>query len=192
MSETTQAVPPAERRSRLRRIFAAFWSHVQPFNIVLVAIGAAIGVAIGQGFAHVDMISVRNMNQQLQSQGQRLKAEIAQHEATITDLQAAVDSIKSTLEAIMPAKNTYTIDPNQSLIVADGRITVAMIGSPTNEGVNLNINGKQQFLAAGGVIQVGADPANACVVVVQSFDMFKARINATCAGAPAAAPAPAK
>ena len=90
-------------------------------------------------------------------------------------------STKATLDAIMPSQNIYNINPNQSLIAADGRLTIGMVGSPGNEGINLNVNGKQQKVAAGDVIRVSPDPSSACQVQIQSFDMFKAVLVASCA-----------
>ena len=75
------------------------------------------------------------------------------------------------------------IVPNQSLIVADGRLTVGLVGSPANHGITININGKQQKVAAGDVIRVSPDASTACQVQVQSFDMFKAVLVASCAAA---------
>jgi hypothetical protein len=83
----------------------------------------------------------------------------------------------------MPSDNTYNIVPNQALILADGRLTVGMVGSPGNEGVTLDINGRQQTLAAGQIVSVAPDPSATCQVGVQSFDMFKAVLTATCSGA---------
>ena len=54
----------------------------------------------------------------------------------------------------MPSENIYVILPNQSLVVAGGRVTVGLIGAPANQGVTVNINGKQQLAAAGDVIAV--------------------------------------
>ena len=84
---------------------------------------------------------------------------------------------------ILPSKDTYNIVPNQTLIVADGRITVGLIGSPANESIVLNINGKQLAATAGQVIPAGSDASANCRVAVQSFDMFKAVLTATCAQA---------
>jgi hypothetical protein len=80
----------------------------------------------------------------------------------------------------MPSENTYGVSPNQSLIVADGHLTVGLIGAPANQSVNININGKQRPAAAGDVIDVAPDPSTSCQVRLQSFDMFKAIITATC------------
>jgi hypothetical protein len=46
----------------------------------------------------------------------------------------------------------------------------------------LNVNGKQQPLAAGQMINVAPDPATQCQLSVQSFDVFKATLVATCSG----------
>ena len=80
-----------------------------------------------------------------------------------------------------PAENTYNIDPNQSIIVGKGRLTIGLIGPPTGEKVNINLNGKQYSVAAGDVIKVALDQSTACQVRLQSFDMFKAVVTATCA-----------
>src|ERR1700733_3525824 len=110
---------------------------------------------------------------------EQLQAESAQ----LTQMQAQLDKTNALLEAIMPTKDTYNIMPNQTLIVADGRVTVGLIGSPGHEGLLLNVNGKQQAAAAGQVIAAGSDASANCQVAVQSFDMFKAVLTATCAGA---------
>ena len=87
------------------------------------------------------------------------------------------------MDEIIPSKNTYNIKPNQSMIVAGGRLTIGLIGPPTNESVNININGKQHSVATGDVIRLTLDPRTTCQVRVQSFDMFKAVLNASCAQA---------
>jgi hypothetical protein len=46
--------------------------------------------------------------------------------------------------------------------------------------VTLNINGKRQQLGTGDVLNVTADNQTSCQVRVQSFDMFKAIVTATC------------
>jgi hypothetical protein len=60
-----------------------------------------------------------------------------------------------------------------------------MVGAPGNDAIMLNINGKQQPLAAGQTINVALDPATQCQLSVQSFDVFKATIVAACSGAKA-------
>jgi uncharacterized protein YlxW (UPF0749 family) len=117
---------------------------------------------------------------QLQTENQKLTADNANQLATIAGLQSQIKTVQAKLLEIMPTKNTYNISPNQALVVADGRLTIGLVGSPANEGVNININGKPQKAAAGTIINVVLDPSTTCQVGVQSFDMFKAVLTASC------------
>jgi hypothetical protein len=65
------------------------------------------------------------------------------------------------------------------VVVGDGRLTLGLVGLPTTDGVTINVNGKQYTVAAGAVIDV-ADASAPCKVAVQSFDMFKATVTASC------------
>jgi hypothetical protein len=69
------------------------------------------------------------------------------------------------------------------VIAADGRLTLGLVGPPTNDGINININGKQQLVAAGDVVRLAPDSSTSCQVEVQSFDMFKAVVTASCSAA---------
>jgi hypothetical protein len=169
---STRYYDPAAR-SRLRR----------PAAIVLVLFIMVGGYFWGRQFNIRDIQQRDAAIQQLQSDGQRLAADIADQNANLTSLRAELTSTKAALNAIMPSQNTYNINPNQSLIAADGRLTIGLIGSPGNDGINLNVNGKQQKVAAGDVIHVSADGSTACQVQIQSFDMFKAVLVASCATA---------
>lgn len=167
---STRHYDPAPR-TRLRR----------PVAVVLILFIMVSGYFWGRQFNVRDIQQRDAAIQQLQSDAQRLAADIADQSANLTALRAELTNTKAALDAIMPSQNTYTITPNQSLIAADGRLTIGMIGAPGNEGINLNVNGKQQKVAAGDVIRVSSDPATACQVQIQSFDMFKAVLVASCA-----------
>ena len=169
---STPQYDPAPR-SRFRR----------PAAIVLILFIMVSGYFWGRGFNARDIAQRDAAILQLQSDGQRLAADIADQNANLTALRAELSSTKASLDAIMPSQNTYNINPNQSLIAADGRLTIGMIGSPGNEGINLNVNGKQQKVSAGDVIRVSPDASTACQVQIQSFDMFKAVLVASCAPA---------
>ena len=117
---------------------------------------------------------------QVQGENQKLTADNTNLKGTISDLQLQVKTAQDKLAAIMPVENTFIFNPNQSLVVADGRMTIGLIGSPTNEGVNININGKSQLAMVGAVINVALNSTTACQVSVQSFDMFRATLTATC------------
>jgi hypothetical protein len=55
-----------------------------------------------------------------------------------------------------------------------------MVGAPSNESVTLDINGKQQSVDAGQIVDVAPDSSTQCQVQVRSFDMFKAMLLASC------------
>jgi hypothetical protein len=163
--------------SRLYRRFAANPGRWLFIIALLVGIGCYI---IGLNVGHFDIGIAQQTVQQLRSDNQKLKTQIADLAATQVALQNKVATFESALDEIIPAKNTYNIKPNQSMIVASGRLTIGLIGPPTNQGVNINVNGKQQSVASGDVINVTLDPQTTCRVRVQSFDMFKAVLNASC------------
>jgi cell division protein FtsB len=117
---------------------------------------------------------------QVQGENQKLTADNTNLKGTISDLQLQVKTAQDKLAAIMPVENTFIFNPNQSLVVADGRMTIGLVGSPTNEGVNININGKSQLAMVGAIINIALNPTTACQVSVQSFDMFRATLTATC------------
>jgi|HubBroStandDraft_4_1064222.scaffolds.fasta_scaffold186655_2 hypothetical protein len=170
---TRQDGPVTAPRSRFRT----------PAGVVLVLFIMVSGYFWGRQFNSRDIQQRDTAILQLQSDSQRLAADIADQSATLTALRTELSSTKATLDAIMPSLNVYNISPNQSLIAADGRLTIGMVGSPGNEGIDLNVNGKQQKVAAGDVVRVSPDPSTACQVQLQSFDMFKAVLVASCAPA---------
>jgi hypothetical protein len=148
--------------------------------IVVILVG---GHLYGRYLANKDLGGRDNAIEQLRTESQQQKRNIDQKSAQLTELQATVDRTKALLEAIMPTKDTYNIMPNQTLIVGDGRVTVGLVGSPSNESVTLTVNGKQQVVMAGQAVKAGSDPSANCQVAVQSFDMFKAVLTVSCVGA---------
>lgn len=150
--------------------------------IVVLMVGGAIGgYMFGLNLTYHDLAAAREQIQQLQPESQRLKKEIVDQNARLVELQSELTSVQAALHTITPSENTYNISPNQSLIVAGGHLTIGLIGSPTNESVNINVNGKQKLAATGDVIHIALDPSTTCQVGVQSFDMFKAVLTASCA-----------
>ena len=156
------------------------------FVVLAACLVAIIGITVGghlygRYLASRDLGGRDNAIAQLQAESQKLKRALDEKSAEATELQAKLASVQATLNAIMPTANTYNISPNQSLAVADGRLTIGLVGSPGNESVTLAINGKEQTATAGQVIAVAPDPSTNCQVQVQSFDMFKAVLTASCA-----------
>jgi hypothetical protein len=62
---------------------------------------------------------------------------------------------------------------------------VGLVGPPANDSVVLNINGKTQSVSAGQTLSISPDPTTKCQINLQSFDLFKAVVAATCAAAKA-------
>ena len=174
---TTEVRKPIQSRSRLRRLFRGRWLF-----LLAILIGIACYV-IGLNIGYLDIAGSRQVIQQLRSDNQKLKTEIADLNATQVALQNKLSTFEAALDEIIPSKNSYNLKPNQSLIVASGRLTIGLVGPPTNERVNINVNGKQQLAASGDVINVTLDPRTTCQVRVQSFDMFRAILVASCSQA---------
>lgn len=149
--------------------------------LLLILAGAVGGYILGRQLTYSDVLAGRQVVQQLQTESQTLKHQIVDQAAKLASVQANLASVQATFNKVMPAKDTYDINPNQSMIVADGHLTIGLVGAPSNQGINLNINGKQQAAAAGDVIKIALDPSTSCQVAVQSFDMFKAVLTASCA-----------
>jgi hypothetical protein len=151
--------------------------------IVLLAVGGAIaGYIFGLNLTYRDLAATRVRIQQLEPENQRLKKAIIDENAKLGQVQGELASVQAALHAIMPSENTYSINPNQSLIVAGGHLIIGLIGPPTIDGVKINVNGKQQMATTGDVIHIALDSTTTCQVGVQSFDMFKAVLTASCAG----------
>lgn len=152
--------------------------------IALIMVGGAVGgYKFGLNLTYRDLASTREQLQLLQPENQKLKRAIIDQNAKLVELQGKFANVEAALLAIMPTENTYNISPNQSLIVAGGHLTIGLIGSPTNQSITININGKQQSMVSGDVIHIAPDRSTNCQVGVQSFDMFKAVVVATCTAA---------
>jgi hypothetical protein len=145
--------------------------------------GAVAGYLFGRQLASHPLADATKLIQQLQPENQRLKTTILDQNSKLVALQAKLTKVQAALEAIMPSKNTYQIFPNQSMIVGGGRLTVGLIGPPTNERVNININGQQHSAATGDIFKIMPDPATTCEVSVRGFDMFEVMFTASCAAA---------
>jgi len=148
----------------------------------LLILGVAlIGHITGRELARRQLLQREETIQQLREERQQVSAELSRRADRILTLQTRLNHVQSVLDEIVPSENIYVMRPNQSLVVAGGRVTVGLVGSPTIKGVNINVSGKLQLANAGDVIRVDLDETRSCQVTVQSFDMFKVVLHATCA-----------
>lgn len=147
------------------------------FVIGTVAIGGRI---YGQHLAYQDMLERDRAIRRLETESQRLERQRTDQSNQVATLQARLQEVQQKLDAVMPAKHTYSMDPNGSVVLAGGRLTLGLVGLPTSNGVTINVNGKQYMAAAGDVIHVANDASAPCTVAVQSFDVFNATVTASC------------
>lgn len=145
--------------------------------------GAIVGYLFGRQMAFRPLADATKLVQQLQPENRRLKTTVLDQNVKLAALQSKFTKVQAALEAIMPSKDTYKIYPNQSMIVGGGRLTVGLVGPPTNEHVNININGQQHVAASGDIFKTMPDPATTCEVRVRGFDMFEVNFTASCAAA---------
>ena len=178
MTDTTQSNGVRRPRSALTAWLKARGRRLVMLVIILAAIVGAY--VIGLENTRHELADSKQLVQQLQTESQRLKDQIVEQNAKLVGLQSSLGRLQAMLNEIMPSKDTYQIAANQSLIVANGRLTVGLVGTPTNQNVTININGRPQLAASGDVIEVAVDASTTCHVRIQSFDMFKALITATC------------
>jgi len=170
------------------RLYSSIMTARGRIKLAFIAVFLVLGIAIGghmygRYLARTDIHDRDNTIQQLQSEIQKLEVQITEADGKLAVMQSRLARVQEAMDAMVPTRNTYTLNPDQSLIVADGHLTIGLIGLPMNGRININVNGKQQSAAAGDVIHVTAEPSTDCQVRVQSFDMFKAVISASCAGA---------
>ncbi len=158
----------------------------RPLVVVLLLLVGAVAGFLYRGYADTrDVTDSQNRVLQFRSENRELRSQITDLGAKLTAMQAKLTGAQAALDAVMPSKDSFNLTPNQSMVVADGRLTIGLIGPPANEGVSININGKPFTAGAGTTINVALDPSTTCRVEVQSFDMFKAIVTAAC---PAAKP----
>jgi uncharacterized membrane protein YiaA len=150
------------------------------YLLVTALMGGIVGYLLGLNSAYVEISAGKLALQQSRAETQKMKSEMAGEGVKTTAMESNIAKLQATLDELIPSENTYNIKVNQSLIVGDGRLTVGLVGAPTNDSVTLNINGKRQQLGTGDVISIAADNQTNCQVRVQSFDMFKAVVTATC------------
>jgi cell division protein FtsL len=151
--------------------------------LAIIAAVAIFGRFYGQRLAYGAMKDRDTAIRQLELETQRLQLEKSSQNANMKNMHTEAERLQAQLDAIIPSENRYNINPNQSLVVADGHLTVGLVGTPRSDGIDININGKQQVAVVGDVIRVAPDPSTACKVEIQSFDMFKVQFSASCAAA---------
>jgi cell division protein FtsB len=173
--QSDRATEPGEGRTSRRTLIM----RVGRFALIVLVAGIG-GHMYGQHVAFRDMQGLERNLEQLQLQNQARENQNNDLNDQIAALKAKIAGIQGALDVIVPSQNTYNLNPNQSVVIANGRLTVGLIGTPGDDTIDININGKRQKASVGDLINVAPDPETTCKVKVQSFDMFNAQINASC------------
>ena len=175
MSETTASDRP-DRADRPRgRFLRNTWGVI---TLVVVIASYTLG---WEGGVRETTNQFKAENSRLQADNQKLAKDNSSAAEQIAGLQTQLRNAQSQLAAVSGPTATFEIAPNASVVVAGSHLTIGLAGEPTNDKVNINVNGKQQSAAAGDVINVGL--STNCRVEVKSFEMFKAVVATTCAEA---------
>jgi cell division protein FtsB len=154
--------------------------------VIIIIVGIIIGGHLyGRYLSSIDVADREAQLEQLRAESQKQKRDIDSKSQQLTTLQDKLTKTQAALDAIMPSAHTYTINPNQTLILGDGHLIVGLVGPPGNDSVLLSVNGKQQSVGAGQTLSISPDPATKCQINVQSFDVFRVVVVATCTAAKA-------
>jgi hypothetical protein len=177
MSDSREALRTRARENtgRVRPLSAGWFATIA--LVIAVGLGSFL---FGMYISSRDLADTRALVQQLQGDAQKSKQGMIAATAALAALQVKTDKIAADLEAIRPAKDTYDFLPNQSLVLADGLLSIGLVGSPGNNGIVLNVNGARKPLSSGDVVQLDVDAKTSCRITVQSFDLFKAVVHAAC------------
>jgi hypothetical protein len=147
----------------------------------LLILGVAlIGHITGRELARRQIAQRDQTIQQLRAERLAVSEDLNKRSERVLELQTRLNKVQAELDEIVPSQNIYVMRPNQSLLVAGGRVMVGLVGAPGIDGVNINVNGTSKMLTAGDVVQI-KDENRTCTITVQSFDMFKVVLHATCA-----------
>jgi hypothetical protein len=146
--------------------------------VVLVIATATFTLGWTLGAAKI-VQQYKQENEDLQKINHDLTDAAQQLKDKMDSLNRQLDTAHAQLAAVMGPVSTFSFNGNDSAVVSSGHFKIGLIGSPTGDGVKININGNQRSLVVGDVTKV--DLSTTCRVEVTSFEMFKtAAVAVTC------------
>jgi hypothetical protein len=174
-----RSVPPSPRGFHFRTA-PRTWGRWSVCVVILLVV-ALVFYILGRsaGLRASDDIS-RNYAA-LSARYEQLTNESNAQKNEIETLNARLKGVQVQLDEILRPERTFEINSNESMKISTGPFTIGLIGAPANDKVSINVNGKPQSAAAGGIIDVPL--STVCRVEVKAFDLFKAVIATTCAQA---------
>ena len=181
MTETTaeRPVPRSPQPSSFPVASGEWWPWtVRAIVIFIIALGC---YTLGRHSSAHAIEDYQTRNAQLSSDNGRLASDNKNQALQITNLQDQLKSAQGELNDILRPARNFEIRANESEPVSIGQLIIGLVGTPKNESVDLNINGKQQSVAAGDVVNL--ELPITCRIQVMSFDVLKssAAVNTVCA-----------
>jgi hypothetical protein len=158
---------------RFKRIFYSLRSILY---LVIAIVAYTIGWQAGVRQTTNDF---KMENSKLQKDNQQLTNDKSSQAVQMTNLQDQMKTMQARMDTVMGQLGTFDLNPNESVVIAGGRLTVGLVGSPANDRATINVNRKQQSMASGDVIDVQL--STTCHVGLKSFEMLKAVVTTTCA-----------
>jgi cell division protein FtsB len=179
VAETIASARSAQPNSQA----SPFWTRRKTWGrwtarVLVLAIFGFVCFIIGQRSQFHLITEGSALIAKLQNENQALTATNTAQATQIATLQGQLKTVQGQLDDIFRADRMLQLDPNQSVFVSSGRFPVSLIGPPSNEKVNVNINGKPQSASVGDTFSV--DLSTTCRVQVMSFDLFRAVFSTTC------------
>jgi hypothetical protein len=182
VTETTGpdgAAPNSHAPHHHFRISRRDWLRSLGFLVFFLVIAIA-GFTVGRRAASNEVDAVKDSAAKLREQINILDKKNKEQATSIADLEAKLKIAEDQLGEIYRTARTLEIGANESKLISINQLTIGLVGTPRNESVELNINGKQQSAAAGDVISV--EYATNCRLQVGSLNVLKSSvvINRSC------------
>ncbi len=180
MAETMEAARTAQPMQRPSGFPARLGSKAQWGALVVVVVIVGFGCYfLGWNSARNDITNLKEQVGKLQGDNQKLTQTNDDQTKQITNLQSQLKTAQSRLDDVFLAYRTIDLSANELTPISTGHFSIGLIGPPSTDKINININGKQQSAAVGDTIDVGTIAAS-CRVTIKSFDMFKVSVTTNC------------
>ena len=169
MAETTASDRPGPASSQPAGLpmTRRRWSELTGVLVLMLALGFVGGYSLGRHWDYQDVAKWRDDDIKLGHENSQLTMMIKDQKAAIDKLTAQLKTAQDDLEQGFQPTRQIKLDPNQAMRLSIGAFSVGLANALGNTSVNLNINGKQQEIAPGDVVNLTFN----CQVELQSFSV---------------------
>jgi hypothetical protein len=145
--------------------------------ILAVVIGS---YTLGRHWRAQDIADYNSKIMTLQKDNDSLTKTSSDQRRQIDSLTSQLKSAQVQLDEIFRPTRKLEIKANESKRISVDQLIIGLIGTPRNENVDMNVNGRKYTAAAGNVTNVQL--STNCRIEVMSFDVLtsSAVINTTC------------